>query len=250
MQPRLVLALLITCAGSATAVLDVGPAVGFDSRPPGEGDVVYGLSLAMHVGPASVYARGALMPTDARESAGGAYVDEWDRRYYSADVTPLVAVGAKDVGPVAGLNYRQSRFKDYDYEGGERQKGVPTPFTYTDGETTNRRVLALGGLKFANDEGLTGVAWGGVGAVFKKRTGFAWTRTPPPESKYAEWSLEAEWKTLEFAAAAVATYRVAKFLGIAGGFEITNRITTLNGDDAPSERPLGFTLFFAPVLHL
>ncbi|HUV87216.1 MAG TPA: hypothetical protein VMX79_08900, partial [bacterium] len=64
------------------------------------------------------------------------------------------------------------------------------------------------------------------------------------------WSLDAEWKTVELAAAAVATYRVAKYFGITGGFELTNRVATLNGDDTPSERPLGFTLFFAPVLLL
>lgn len=250
MRPCSILAVLIIYGGSAAGLVDVGPAVGFDSRPPGEGDAVYGLSLVVQAGPASVYARGAIMPTDSQESAGGPYVDEWERRYYTADVTPLVAWGGKDVVPVAGLNYRQSRFKDYDYEGGERQKGVPTAFTYTDGETTSRRILAAGGLKFGNDEGLSGVAWGGVGVASKKSAGVAWTRTPPPESKYREWTLDAAWKTLEFAAAAVAAHRVASFFGITGGFEITNRITTLNGDDAPSERPLGFTLFFAPTLHL
>jgi|GEM_PF-2794881 len=250
MPPRFFLALLIISAGSASAILEVGPAVGFDARPPEEGDAVYGLSLAMHVGPASVYARGALMPTSAQKAGGGAYVDEWERRYYSADVTPLVAVAAKEIAPVVGLNYRQSRFKDYDYEGGERQKGIPAPFTYTDGETTSRRVLALGGLKFAGDKGFSGAAWGGVGAVFQKRVGLAWTRTAPPEPKYREWSLDAEWKTLEFAAAAVATYRVARFFGITGGFEITNRVATVDGADAPAERPLGFTLFFAPALLL
>lgn len=250
MQSRLILAFLMIYAGSAAALVDVGPAVGFDSRPPGEGDAVYGLSLAAHVGPASVYVRGAIMPTDSQESSGGPYVDEWERRYYSADVTPLVAFGDKDVAPVAGLNYRQSRFKDYDYEGGELQKGFYMPLTYTDGETTSRRILALGGVKFANDEGLSGVAWGGVGVALHKRTGSAWTETPPPESKRTWWPLGAEWKTLELAAAAVATYRVAKFFGLTGGFEVTNRITTLNGDDAPSERPVGFSLFFAPVLQL
>jgi hypothetical protein len=237
------------CAGSAAALVDVGPAVGFDSRPPGEGDAVYGLSLAVHVGPASVYVRGAIMPTDSGDTSSDVYVDEWERRYYSADVTPLVAFSDKEVAPVVGLNYRQSRFKDYDYEGGERQKGFYAPLTYTDGETTSRRVLALGGVKFANDEGLSGAAWGGVGVTLNTRTGVAWTETPPPESKRTWWPLNAEWKTLELAAAAVATYRVAKYFGITGGFEITNRITTLD-DDAPSERPVGFTLFLAPVLQL
>lgn len=247
MQSRLILAFLMSYAGSATALVDVGPAVGFDSRAPGEGDVVYGLSLAVHVGPASVYARGAIMPTDSQESSGGPYVDEWERHYYSAEIAPLVAFGDKDVAPVAGLNYRQSRFKDYDYEGGEKQS-VPFPFEYTDGETTSRRILALGGVKFANDEGLSGAAWGGVGVALHKRTGSAWTETPPPESKRTWWPLNAEWKTLELAATAVATYRVAKYFGITGGFEVTNRITTLD-DDAPSERPVGFTLFLAPVIQ-
>jgi hypothetical protein len=247
MQSRLILAFLMSYAGSAAALVDVGPAVGFDSRPPGEGDAVYGLSLAVHVGPASVSARGAIMPTDSQESSGGPYIDEWERRYYSADVTPLIVISSKEIAPVAGLNYRQSRFKDYDYEGGEKQS-VPFPFKYTDGETTSRRILALGGIKFANDEGLSGAAWGGVGVAFYKRTGSAWTETPPPESRRVTWSLDAEWKTLELAAAAVATYRVAKYFGITGGFEVTNRITTLD-DNAPSERPVGFTLFFAPVLQ-
>ncbi len=248
MQSRLILAFLMIYAGSAAALVDVGPAVGFDTRPPGEGDAVYGLSLAVHVGPASVYARGAIMPTDSQEYSGGPYVDEWERRYYSADVAPLVAFGAKDVAPIAGLNYRQSRFKDYDYEGGEKQT-LPVPFKYTDGETTSRRILALGGVKFANDEGLSGAAWGGVGVALNKRTGTAWMETVPSEPLIS-WSLDAEWKTLELAAAVVATYRVAKCFGITGGFEVINRITTLNGDDAPSERPVGFTLFFAPVLQL
>jgi hypothetical protein len=247
MPSRLILALSIICVGSAAALVDMGPAAGFDSRPPGEGDAVYGLSLAVHVGPASVYARGAIMPTDSQESSGGPYVDEWERRYYSADVTPLVAFGGKDVAPVAGLNYRQSRFEDYDFEGGEKQS-VPFPFTYTDGETTSRRVLALGGVKFANDEGLSGAAWGGVGVALNKRTGKAWKKTLPSEPAIS-WSLDAEWKTLEIAAGAVATYNVTKYFGITGGFEITNRIKTLD-DDAPSERPVGFALFFAPVLQL
>jgi hypothetical protein len=189
------------------------------------------------------------MPTDSQEYSGGPYVDEWERRYYSADIAPLVAFGAKDVAPVAGLNYRQSRFKDYDYEGGELQKGLYMPLTYADGETTSRRILALGGVKFANDEGLSGAAWGGVGVALNKRTGTAWKKTVPSEPAIS-WSLDAEWKTLELAAAVVATYRVAKCFGITGGFELTNRITTLNGDDAPSERPVGLTLFFAPVLQL
>lgn len=249
MQPRSIVVFLIIYAGSAAALVDVGPAVGFDSRPPGECDAVYGLSLAVHVGPASVYARGTVMPTDSGDASSDLYVDEWERRYYGADVTPLVALGGKDVSPVAGLNYRQSRFKDYDYEGGEKQT-LPVPFNYTDGETTSRRVLALGGVKFANDEGLSGVAWGGVGVAFNKRTGTAWTETVPPEPVRVTWSLDAEWKTVELAAAAVATYRVAKYFGITGGFELTNRVATLNGDDTPSERPLGFTLFFAPVLLL
>jgi hypothetical protein len=247
MQPRLILALLIIYAGSAAALVDVGPAVGFDSRPPGEGDPVYGLSLAVHVGPASVYARGAIMPTDSGDSSSDTYADEWERRYYSADVTPLAAFGDKDVVPIAGLNYRQSRFKDYDYEGGEKQT-LPV-FNYTDGETTSQRMLALGGVRFANDEGLSGVAWGGVGVALNKRTGTAWIKTSPSEPMIT-WSLDTDWKTVEFAAAAVATYRVAKFFGITGGFELTNRVTTLNDDDTPSERPLGFTLFVAPVLHL
>lgn len=248
MQSRLILAFLMIYAGSAAALVDVGPAVGFDSRPPGEGDAVYGLSLAVHVGPASVYVRGAIMPTDSGDTSSDVYVDEWERRYYSADVTPLVAIGSKEIAPVAGLNYRQSRFKDYDYEGGEKES-LPFPFKYTDGETTSRRILALGGLKFANDEGLSGAAWGGVGVALNKRTGSAWIKTVPSEPAIS-WSLDAEWKTLELAAAAVATYRVAKFFGITGGFEVTNRITTLNGDGAPSERPVGFTLFLAPVLQL
>lgn len=247
MPTRSILAFLIIYAGSAAALVDVGPAVGFDSRPPGEGGPVYGLSLAVHVGPASVYARGAIMPTDSGDSSSATYVDEWERRYYSADVTPLAALGDKDVAPVVGLNYRQSRFKDYDYEGGEKET-VPYPLEYTDGETTSQRILALGGVKFANDEGLSGVAWGGVGVAFNKRTGAAWVKKVPSEPTIS-WSLDAEWKTVELAAAAVATYRVAKFFGITGGFELTNRVATLNGD-TPSERPLGFTLFFAPVLLL
>jgi hypothetical protein len=248
MQPRLILAFLIICAGSAAALVDVGPAVGFDSRPPGEGDAVYGLSLTACVGPASLCVRGVVMPTDSRESSGGSYVDEWERRYYSADVTPLVAFGAEAVAPVAGLNYRQSRYADYDYEGGERQKGAATPFTYTDGETTGRRILAVGGVKFGDEEGLTGAAWGGVGAAFHERTGTAWIRTSP-SAPIISWSLDAEWKTLEFAAAAAATYRVVKHFGITGGFEVANRLATLD-DDAPSQRPVGFALFFAPVLQL
>ncbi|HUV86023.1 MAG TPA: hypothetical protein VMX79_02810, partial [bacterium] len=78
MQPRSILALLIIYAGSAAALVDVGPAVGFDSRPPGEGDAVYGLSLAVHVGPASVYARGTVMPTDSGDASSDLYVDEWE----------------------------------------------------------------------------------------------------------------------------------------------------------------------------
>jgi hypothetical protein len=252
MQPRLILALLITYAGSTAALVDIGPAVGFDSRPPGEGDGVFGLSLTACLGPASVCVRGVVMPTDTRESSGGSYVDEWERRYYSADVTPLVAFGAEAVAPVAGVNYRQSRYSDYDYEGGVRQIGVPTPFTYTDGETTTRRILAVGGVKFGDDEGLTGAAWGGVGVGLHERTGTAWTESAKPEflePKRATWSLDAEWKTLEFAAAAAATYRVVKYFGITGGFEVSNRIRTLD-DDAPSQRPVGFALFFAPVLQL
>lgn len=248
MQSRLILAFLIIYGGSAAALVDVGPAVGFDSRPPGEGDPVYGLSLAVHVGPASVYVRGAIMPTDSGDSSSATFVDEWERRYYSVDATPLAAFGDKDVAPVAGLNYRHSRFNDYDYEGGEKQT-VPYPLEYTDGETTSQRILALGGVKFANDEGLSGVAWGGVGVALHKRTGTAWTQTAPSEPAIS-WSLDADWKTIELAAAAAATYEVTKYFGITGGFEVTNRITTLNGDDAPSERPLGFTLFFAPVLLL
>ena len=246
MQSRLILAFSMIYTGSAAALVDVGPAVGFDSRAPGEGDADYGLSLAVHVGPASVYARGAIMPTDSGDTSSDVYVDEWERRYYSADVTPLVAFGAKDVAPVAGLNYRQSRFKDYDYEGGEKQS-VPFPFEYADGETTSRRILALGGVKFANDEGLSGAAWGGVGVALNERGGTAWVKTIRSEPRIT-WSLDADWKTLELAAAAVATYRVAKYFGITGGFEITNRIKTLD-DDAPGERPVGFTLFLAPVLQ-
>jgi hypothetical protein len=248
MQPRLIRALLISYAVSAAALVDVGPAVGFDARPPGEGDAVYGLSLMACVGPASLCVRGAVMPTDSQESSGGAYVDEWERRYYSADVTPLVAFGAEAVAPVAGVNYRQSRYADYDYEGGVRNE-TPVPFRYTDGETTSRRILAVGGVKFGDEEGLAGAAWGGVGAAFHKRTGTAWTETPPPESKRTTWSLDADWKTLEFAAGAAATYGVVKHFGITGGFEVANRLATLD-DDAPSERPVGFTLFFAPVLQL
>lgn len=247
MPSRLILALSIICVSSAAALVDVGPAVGFDSRPPGEGAAVYGLSLAVHVGPASVYARGAIMPADSGDASTDTYTDEWERRYYSAEVTPLAAFGAKDVAPVAGLNYRQSRFKDYDFEGGEKQS-VPFPFEYADGETTSRRILALGGVKFANDEGLSGVAWGGVGVALNERTGTAWVKKLPNEPAIS-WSLDADWKTLELAAAAVATYKVAKYFGITGGFEITNRIKTLD-DDAPSERPVGFALFLAPVLQL
>lgn len=249
MQPRLILAFLIICGGSAVALVDVGPAVGFDTRPPGEGDPVYGLSLAAHVGPASVYVRGALMPTDSGDKSTATYVDEWERRYYSADVTPLMAFGDKDIVPVAGLNYRRSRFEDYDYEGGEKES-IPFAPRYTDGETTSQRFLALGGVKFANDEGLSGVAWGGVGMALNKRTGTAWEETVEPEPRRVTWSLDADWKTIELAAAAVATYEVSKHFGITGGFELTNRVATLNGDDTPSERPLGFTLFFAPVLLL
>jgi hypothetical protein len=248
MQSRLILAFLIVYGGSAAALVDVGPAVGFDTRPPGDGDGVYGLSLAVHVGPASVYVRGAVMPTDSGDSSSATYVDEWERRYYSADVTPLAAFGDKDVAPVAGLNYRQCRFKDYDYEGGEKET-IPYPLEYTDGETTSQRFLALGGVKFANDEGLSGAAWGGVGVALNKRTGTAWTETIPPEPIRTTWSLDADWKTIELAVAAAATYEVSKHFGITGGFEVTNRIKTLD-DDAPSERPVGFTLFFAPALLL
>ncbi len=249
MQPRLILALLIIYAGSTAALVDVGPAVGFDSRPPGEGDGVFGLSLTACLGPASVCVRGVVMPTDTRESSGGPYVDEWERRYYSADVTPLWAFGAEAVAPVAGVNYRQSRFSDYDYEGGERQKGAPTAFAYTDGETTRRRILAVGGVKFGDEEGLTGAAWGGVGVGLHERTGTAWTEMVLPAPGRAIRSLDADWKTLEFAAAAAATYRVVKYFGITGGFEVSNRVRTLD-DDAPRQRPVGFALFFAPVFQL
>jgi hypothetical protein len=247
MLPRFILAFLIVYAGSAAALVDVGPAVDFDSRPPGEGDIVYGLSLTACFGPASICVRGAVMPTDSRESSGGPYVDEWERRYYSADVTPLVAFGAEAVAPVAGVNYRQSRFSDYDYKGGVRNE-TPVPFTYTDGETTSRRILAVGGVKFGDEEGLAGAAWGGVGAALHKRTGTAWIRTSP-STPIISWSLDADWKTLEFAAGAAAAYEVVKHFGITGGFEVANRIVALD-DDAPSERPVGFTLFFAPVLQL
>ncbi len=188
------------------------------------------------------------MATDAQDSTGDAYVDEWKRRYYSGDVTASVKIGAKEIAPVVGLSYRQSRFSDYDYEGGESGAG-PKPLSYNDAKTTNRRILAQGGVSLADEE-ITTLVWGGVGGALKKRTGLAWTQTPPPESKRTEWSLEAEWKTLEIAVGAVATYRVASHFGVAGGFEFSNRITTLNGEEPIDERPLGYTLFVAPTLHL
>ncbi len=248
MKVRLTLAFFLTFSGSAAAVLDVGAVAGFDARPPAQADPVFGLSIGIQLGPASFYSRGTIMPTDAQDSPGDAYVDEWKRRYYSGDVTARVKIGAKEIAPVVGLSYRQSRFNDYDYEGGESGE-VSKPLSYNDAKTTHRRILALGGVNLADEE-ITTLVWGGVGAALKKRTGLAWTRTPPPESKYTEWSLDAEWKTLEIAAGAVATYRVASHFGIAGGFELANRIANLDGEEAADERPFGFTLFFAPMLHL
>jgi len=248
MTGRLTLAFLLAFSGNAAALLDVGAVAGFDARPPAEADPVFGLSLGIQLGPASLYSRGTIMPTDAQDSPAGAYVDEWKRRYYSGDVTARVKLGAKETAPVVGLSYRQSRFSDYDYEGGE-SGGVSKPLSYNDAKTTHRRVLALGGLNLGDEEIAT-LVWGGVGAALKKRTGLAWTRTPPPESKYTEWSLDAEWKTLEIAAGGVATYRVTNYFGIAGGFELSNRLATLDGEEAADERPFGVTLYFAPTLHL
>jgi hypothetical protein len=241
---------LVICGGAAAALVEVGPAVGFDARPPGDADPVFGLSLTMHVGPASVYVRGALMPTDSGDSSTATYKDEWERRYYSADLTPVVAFGDEETAPVAGVNFRQSRFEDYTYEGGEKQL-IPFPLEYSNGETTCQRILALGGLKFGNDEGLSGVAWGGVGVALHKRSGTAWTETLPPEQARVTWSLDDDWKTIEVAAAAAATYEVSKHFGISGAFELTNRVATMDGDDeTPSGRPFGFALFFAPVFML
>lgn len=248
MKVRLTLAFFLTFSGNAVALLDVGAVAGFDARPPAQADPVFGLSIGIQLGPASLYSRGTIMPTDAQDSTGDAYVDEWKRRYYSGDVTARVKIGAKEIAPVVGLSYRQTRFNDYDYEGGESGE-VSKPLSYNDAKTTHRRILALGGVNLADEE-ITTLVWGGVGAALKKRTGLAWTRTPPPESKYTEWSLDAEWKTLEIAAGAVATYRVASHFGIAGGFELANRIANLDGEEAADERPFGFTLFFAPMLHL
>jgi hypothetical protein len=248
MTGRLTLAFLLAFSGNAAALLDVGAVAGFDARPPAEADPVFGLSLGIQLGPASLYSRGTIMPTDAQDSPAGAYVDEWKRRYYSGDVTARVKLGAKETAPVVGLSYRQSRFSDYDYEGGE-SGGVSKPLSYNDAKTTHRRVLALGGVNLGDEE-ITTLVWGGVGAAFKKRTGLAWTQTPPPESKRTEWSLDAEWKTLEIAAGGVATYRVTNYFGIAGGFELSNRLATLDGEEAADERPFGVTLYFAPTLHL